>query len=43
MHISYQVLFDEFGHPDHAIGVGEDVNEVYENKLKIQREKYYES
>ena len=43
LHISYQVVFDEFGKPDHAIGVGEDVNEVYENKLKIQREQYYES
>ncbi len=43
MHISYRVLFDEQGQPDHAIGIGEDINEVYKNKLKIQQEQYYES
>lgn len=41
VHIAYHVLFDENGLPDHAIGVGEDINEVYENKMKLQQEQYY--
>lgn len=43
MHITYHVLFDEYGQPDHAIGFGEDVNEVYANKIRIQQEQYYEA
>ena len=42
-HITYHVLFDEYGQPDHAIGFGEDVNEVYANKIRIQQEQYYEA
>lgn len=37
MQISYRVLFDEKGNPVRAIGIGDDVNEIYDIKSRSEQ------